>query len=181
MRILLFFASALLLGEIYEIPKLSDSLSFIKSDSFVILDLDHTLVYIDGTPIENDLLYFFNQIKDRSERIAAFTGRPQHSSEFTRQKMAKLGIEFEPFELDNNNFNCENWWPCKHKAGIVYTGMGQKGPALKMVLNATKYDAQHIVSIDNKLSNLESLQNTADQIKIPFIGLLLNSNQLASF
>lgn len=61
------------------------------------------------------------------------------------------------------------------KSGIIFTGYADKGKVLRAVIRKFSLQPKKIIFIDDKLSNLQSVQTVAQDHKIEFIGVEYNA------
>lgn len=89
-------------------------------------------------------------------------------------RLKKFGIDFSNYNnLQDHVFTEINY---KHgypliKSGVVFTALEQKSTLFEMVLKYANLHPQKVIFIDDKLSNLESVEEACKKLGIEFTGI----------
>lgn len=119
-------------------------------------------------------------LQDKGFPVLAFTSRGRHewySSQIadidllTEKLLQQIGIDFSrtrlPFDMASLNSVFDNYY----HAGIIYaTNAYEKGEMLVKFTQATHYQPSNIIFVDDKIDSLQTVEEAAKQLGIPFTG-----------
>ena len=131
--------------------------------------------------VDDQILDTFNKLKAKKITTIAITYIPTGP----RGKIAKFedwGLSrLQKFNIDFRNFNnlpdhTFSDIPAKHgtpmtKNGVTFTALAPKGTLLNALLKYNNLKPNKIIFIDDKLSNLASVESVCKNLNIPFIGI----------
>lgn len=131
--------------------------------------------------VEDKILDTFHNLKNRGISIIAITyiptgprGKIAKFEDWGLSRLNKFGIDFRKFNnLKDHTFS---EIPAKHgvpltKNGVTFTALATKGVLLDAVLKHNNIKPKKVIFIDDKLSNLQSVESTCKNLNIPFIGI----------
>lgn len=114
----------------------------------------------------------------------AFTSRGRHEwyttqipniDLLTEDLLHKIGIDFSLTTLPDGLQILNDQFSDYYHAGIIYTTNDlDKSELLQRIFAATDYRPSSVILVDDKLENLESVQQAMHQLNIPFTGILYN-------
>jgi histidinol phosphatase-like enzyme len=131
--------------------------------------------------VNEKILDTFNGLKNKGINIIAITyiatgprGKIAKFEDWGLSRLNKFGIDFRKF----NNLKDHTYSniPAKHgvpltKHGVTFTALATKGVLLDAVLKHNNIKPQKVIFIDDKLSNLQSVESTCKDLDIPFTGI----------
>ena len=159
-------------SQILDISRLSEAAEYLDSSTMLLLDLDYTLVFPDGSAMEEDLSNTVENLAIQSNKMLSITARPPSSFKTSYNQMQRLGVNFDNFNLPTQIFNCGGLLPCRFHKGIILSGIASKGEALKRFLRLANYSPRKIVLIDDKVCNLNAVKSALAGEDIDYVGLL---------
>lgn len=171
-------------AEIYTTSNIIDVHNYITSPkTLVAFDVDCTL----GIPfphfnptkrlylLENDSLDLLNLFKKFNVNACVLTARTFDEHTKTVDQLSYNNLEFAqltPFaelcsEIDSSN------GPCKviHANGVICAGWCPKGIALRTIIEKSSYKPDTVIFVDDKLSNIESVEQELKPLGIIVIGV----------
>ena len=126
--------------------------------------------------VEKDTKTVFDRIK-KKYGVIALTTRGFQISYSTIYSLESLGLFFDDIPYISQQFfyqnvECEGIFTgVLFYKGVLFTNSSNKGEALFTLLDKANKKPKSILFINDKLSHLVQVQNSADRRKIPFIGL----------
>jgi FMN phosphatase YigB (HAD superfamily) len=122
-------------------------------------------------PIEPDTDRIINALQVKGLHPIALTARG--SVDLTEKQLKKTRIDFKKNAPDKNICYVFNnlAQPAFYIPGILLAGGNDKGLVLKDFLKHLKSKPKTIIFVDDRLDNIQHVEKTAQQLKIPFIGL----------
>jgi len=131
--------------------------------------------------VQDKILDTFNNLKSRNINIIAITyiptgprGRIAKFEDWGLSRLSKFGIDFRKFNnLKDHTFSeipAKNGVPLT-KNGVTFTALATKGVLLDAVLKQNNIKPKKVIFIDDKLSNLQSVETTCKNLNIPFTGI----------
>ncbi|MEN9343312.1 MAG: hypothetical protein RLZZ453_99 [Chlamydiota bacterium] len=125
------------------------------------------LTFVD--PVVPHLL---ETLKKKQIAYIGITKRDPKVSERTLDQLKQLGISFHPKERLENGHCFGESYNITYKEGILFLAPdADKGSALKAYFKQMPAKPDSIVAIDDKLSNVKSLEAAAKELGIRFIGI----------
>jgi hypothetical protein len=158
-------------SKIVEIKNLIDAEKYIDKETFLILDLDRTLVFANGNPVESGITQTIKKLSQKAKNMISITARPQTSHKISSKQMSNLGIVFDNFKLPKYNFNCSALLPCRFHEGILSIGGSSKGKAFLSFIDIADHKVTKIVLIDDLKKNLKTMQEAAKKLDVPYVGI----------
>ncbi len=131
--------------------------------------------------VDNKILDILNNLKNKKINTIAITyiatgpkGKIAKLEDWGLSRLNKLGIDFREFNNLIDHIFLEI--PAKHgvpltKHGVTFTALEPKGLLLDAILKYNKIKPKNIIFIDDKLSNLQSVESTCENLGIPFTGI----------
>lgn len=134
-------------------------------------------------PVEAETVQLIEELRENGITVIGLTARSFPLVNCTREQLRSIGVTFSHRELVfiPTAFADDLVSPAQFTNGIMFCGLNDKGCALKALLKVftqqtvlsdetqTPYDS--LIFIDDKKSSLLSVQEAAQELGIPFIGL----------
>lgn len=124
-------------------------------------------------PIEENTISVINDLQKKGVTVIALTARSLQLTLRTIEQLQRLGIYFtktDPYECPLVHGHGHGK-PGLYINGIIFSGSHSKGEMLVSWLKQSKYRPKKIIFIDDKLKNLESVEQALHQRDYPFIGI----------
>lgn len=110
------------------------------------------------------------KLQDSKTVVVALTAREPLEMEHTRKQLATAGIV-----LSNGSLPEHFSLPAPHYSiyddGVIYCGDSTKSEALIAFFQEVGYVPQKVIFVDDKLSQVQELEKTLEQMGIEFIGI----------
>src|SRR5579859_4603919 len=179
----LLFATCLN-AEIVKTQNIIDVADHITSKkTLVVFDVDFTL----GVPfphynqakrlylLEKDTVKLLEKIKSADAQACVLTARTFDEHAKTLEQMKSNNLEFAnltPFnyffvDVESINGLCR----VMHSEGVICSGWCPKGIALREVIEQSSYKPDTVIMVDDKLSNIESVEQELKPLGINVIGI----------
>ena len=110
------------------------------------------------------------KLQDSKTVVVALTAREPLEMEHTRKQLDSAGIA-----LSNGSFPEHLSLPASHYSiyddGVIYCGDSTKSEALIAFFQEVGYVPKKVIFVDDKLSQLQELEKTLEQMGIQFVGI----------
>lgn len=131
--------------------------------------------------VNDDIINTLNDLKHNGVMTIAITyiatgprGKIPQFEDWGLARLQKVGIDFRRYNNLKNTSYTEI--PAAHgvpltKNGVTFTALASKGSLLEAILKHNALLPAKVIFIDDKLSNLESVQSSCEQLNISFLGI----------
>jgi hypothetical protein len=120
--------------------------------------------------IEKDTPKFIKKLQEKKIPTICLTTRSYYLADRTLEQLNGVGISFLKNNLEKTiSFTLPA--PCLYKNGILFSGRNNKGDVLLTFLKSLNISPDKVIFIDDKLKNLEVVENALKTRKIDFVGI----------
>ena len=142
--------------------------------------VDYILPFLKKTavkPAENSTVKIIQQLQNKGYPVVALTARSPIIQE-TLQQLQSIGITFSlqnyiP-DVQKKIVDATLTRPAWYQQGVIFCNNNDKGKVLKKFLTMINFKPKKIITIDDQLYNVQSVEKMAHNNRIPFIGLRYN-------
>jgi len=125
-------------------------------------------------PVEPETALIIAQLQQQNIHVIGLTARSTPTVNDTIKHLDSIAISLKstglslksPLEIAHLPFPNE----IQYQEGILFCGFNPKGSMLQTLLKSTAYTPEKIIFVDDQIKDLASVEKTAAEMKIPFIG-----------
>jgi len=121
--------------------------------------------------IEETIPELFQMLCNQEVPVIALTARSDVLKQCTIKQLTGAGICLPFIGLSDCELRVTFEVPSTFTQGIIFCGKNDKGKVLFHMLDQVNYKPTKIIFVDDKYSNLASVERVCIQHKIPFIGI----------
>lgn len=122
--------------------------------------------------VESETAYLIHSLQRNQYPVIALTTRGEQVAHVTKKWLKELGINMQATAPTTDPFTMQiDGKTVVYSDGILFTAAAHKGQVLWAFLEKADYHPDKIVFINDKLSHLLPVQETAEQNRTAFIGL----------
>lgn len=166
------FVFSLLNAEIIEINRIGDILPHIDENTWVLFDIDGTLVEsaLQGAcPIRPYEPQIIHEIQQSAGAVLGLTATHPPISEATLKQLAYIGINFTFAAPERPKLAVQP--PVPWEGGVLFlTDFNRKGEIFRRLLEYTHIHPKKIILIDNTREHLIKIEEEVAELSIPFAG-----------
>lgn len=127
---------------------------------------------IDAKPVESDAAHVINMLKSKDLLVLGLTARSISIEDATLKQLRQAGVDlsnpiYKTFKLNIENSSRNVWY----KNGVIYCDGANKGKCFTEFLKETGLKCASIIVIDDTKKNLIHIQEAAEKLEIPYVGL----------
>lgn len=129
----------------------------------------HLHTFLDMQPVEAETPTFINSLQKQKIPVLALTARS--FIERTFEQLGTIAIDFAHTAVSDGVFDLTQQNPAFYQNGIIFSGNNDKGRVLCAFFDRTGYQPDKIVFVDDKESNIASVERAVEARGIQFIGI----------
>ncbi len=141
-------------------------------------------------PVHPDMIKLIAHLQSKGIKVLALThcitgkfGNIESMEDWRIQEIEKLGYFFNKSwkDLEEKSFEEKDGKQALFKKGVIFTNHLPKGEVLKAFLDYTHLRPKHILFIDDKKKNVQSVQEIARHLDIPYTGIEYKAVEYAKY
>lgn len=134
------------------------------------------------TPVEPKTAGVIYLLQKKGIRIVGLTARYIEMAFTTHDQLLSVGIDFSKNTIYPFDCEIEGGFAAKFIDGIIFNGLkNDKGEILVRFFNRIGCRPKKVIYIDDKLSNIQSVQAAIEKENIPFLGIHYTSSKESPF
>ncbi len=122
-------------------------------------------------PVEKDTVSVVNTLQKKGVSVIGLTARSLELTQRTIEQLDHMGIYFTKTDPHECPLKYGMEKPGLYIDGIIFSGRYNKGEMVYNWFKAIKYQPKKVIFIDDKLKNLESVEQALVKRNFPFIGI----------
>lgn len=122
-------------------------------------------------PTEQYIPAFMDTLKTHNVYTMGLTSRGFYMSERTNEQLNNIGISFHLPYATEKEIVIPTEERCFYKYCTIFSGNNDKGEVLFQLLDIINYHPDHIIFLDDKLYNVESVEKAALKRNVSYIGI----------
>ena len=126
--------------------------------------------------VEENTIQVVSNIQNQGTMLIGLTARFSALANFTKDNLTMMNIDFAQNGLTPNFIALPLDHPCIYKDGIISCGNNEKGTALISFLDHTHYMPELILFVDDRLSNILSVEQALKEKGIRCIAIHYQKN-----
>lgn len=125
---------------------------------------------IQINPVEDITPALVSEFQKNNIKVFALTARGFPIADLTINQLANNQIDFQKSALTKQiEIKLQDKYPALYKKGVLFVGDNNKGILLLKFLEKLKYKAKNIVFVDDKLKNVQNVNEALEKANIPII------------
>lgn len=124
---------------------------------------------IDLQLLDNKSLYVLEKLKEMNAKSMCLTARSLYVAERTLEQLKKINLDFNPPSEEEKVLTLAH--TSLFKKGCLFSGLNDKGEALFAYLDSLGLRPDNIIFIDDKHSNIKTVELAVLNRQIPFTGI----------
>lgn len=129
----------------------------------------HLHTFLDMQPVEAETPSFITSLQKQKIPVLALTARS--FIERTFEQLETIAIDFSHTAVSDGVFDLSQQNPAFYQNGIIFSGNNDKGCVLCAFFDRTGYQPDKIIFVDDKESNIASVERAVEKRGIQFIGI----------
>jgi len=123
-------------------------------------------------PVETETVKIIQSLQKQKFPVLGLTARSLPLIDCTHKQLKSINVDLSRSSLSKKDITFSDYpFPTKYQKGIIFCGNNNKGQILKKYLDLISFQPSKIIFVDDKKSNLETVEKEFKNSRISFIGL----------